>query len=580
MRVGIFKSKCEGRIGNKISFGICCAIISFLIQLVPTNLYANKNGKPSLRELEKETIYLVGVESWSKDQIIVVFGSNFQILDTSSKKIDRSIHRIGIVFSYPSLPFSAKYFPDVQELWIYEVQGIPVDILEMAKLRSLKIGYGLLLKKDTTNLPSYGLGNDSPFDYPQIDFEASKLMLQLPSLEEIYLWDYPPYLPEKLSSISSIKNLGVNPQILPLFFLKKGCKISLRSTFHNIPYPEIAALAAAGVNWSNLASRNWDIQNTNKFSMDSMPFWYSGSDQFKKPKINKLPTNGLYELYYPNGNKIVSGNMINNEPDGDWYFWFADNTLCETRHYNNGIETGTWLCNNDDGDTTIIFVFNNGLLEKDITFSYSTYEPRGLPKQFTTVKNEYAPNQKELTVTTINYPICDSMTSYHIRFFRNDSFLRNESFTYSKNILTQRIFYTDPHNTSLSDIYSFSNGVLIQKSSDRMDSAKNSLRYDTSYFENGRVRKVEMRHAYHITIEQWDADGTLKEICDSTFDAKSEHTFYNKNGKIVQRSHYVHGKLNGKTEIFNEIGEIIEERNYINGILIDSRKTPSPKQKN
>jgi len=61
---------------------------------------------------------------------------------------------------------------------------------------------------------------------------------------------------------------------------------------------------------------------------------------------NSKPTAGTTEYivnYYPNGNKMNEGTIVNGKPDGLWKWYHNDGLLYEVGKYKNGVREGRWL---------------------------------------------------------------------------------------------------------------------------------------------------------------------------------------------------------------------------------------------
>jgi antitoxin component YwqK of YwqJK toxin-antitoxin module len=98
----------------------------------------------------------------------------------------------------------------------------------------------------------------------------------------------------------------------------------------------------------------------------------------------KLPSNGKYKSYYKNGTPLCEGEYLDNQPHGQWKFWFPDGVLCESREYDNGMKTGEWIFYSDSTgyrsysirDTIHYFHFENNLLTKRIDKEFDSYPPK------------------------------------------------------------------------------------------------------------------------------------------------------------------------------------------------------------
>lgn len=132
-----------------------------------------------------------------------------------------------------------------------------------------------------------------------------------------------------LFCLSELKNLYLDgPDFLPLNFHKMNKLENL--LLFNFYEPELINLAAVMYRFGKDRTKgNWGAY-LSKVDLN---------------KLDNLPINGEYKVFYKNGNYVCKGAYINGKPHGNWEFRYEDGRLCQRRSYNMGERKGIWRFN-------------------------------------------------------------------------------------------------------------------------------------------------------------------------------------------------------------------------------------------
>ena len=79
--------------------------------------------------------------------------------------------------------------------------------------------------------------------------------------------------------------------------------------------------------------------------------------------IDENPINGLYKIYYPNGNVRMEVDSKAGHPDGTGKFYGEDGVLMYSAHFENGVLNGVLLNYYADGHVHNELSYLNGKLE-------------------------------------------------------------------------------------------------------------------------------------------------------------------------------------------------------------------------
>jgi hypothetical protein len=83
-------------------------------------------------------------------------------------------------------------------------------------------------------------------------------------------------------------------------------------------------------------------------------------------------SNGEYKLFYDSGVKLVEGKILSNKPEGLWSLYFENGQVNQKRFYKNGLEHGDWYVFNEEGDTIRHLNFIDGKLLFDEKYIYKS----------------------------------------------------------------------------------------------------------------------------------------------------------------------------------------------------------------
>ena len=64
---------------------------------------------------------------------------------------------------------------------------------------------------------------------------------------------------------------------------------------------------------------------------------------------NDLPTDGEFQINYPNGNTYLTGELKNDNKQGTWKFYFENGELQAIEKYDDGRPVGIWKYYNENG---------------------------------------------------------------------------------------------------------------------------------------------------------------------------------------------------------------------------------------
>ncbi|CAN5542724.1 hypothetical protein BH11BAC2_BH11BAC2_20600 [soil metagenome] len=531
-------------------------MLAYIILLFSSiGLQAKPQGEKDKKTPDTTPIFVLAPKGLSEQQLKNYFGQNALRLDTTA--LNMSVQRIGLIGKvFDSIPFNTAYFPNTRQLLIANDQYIPKGIEGFPKLSSLKIG------RSNVNPSINTTDGDIP---PKIVFDLDSILNRLPLLEELYLPEHikVPILLERTMAKSVLKVLQVQSYSLPIFLLNNKHKATITGLSNGIPYPEIAVLAASG------------YKATFPIKEDSIPFWVPSSKYYKKPKFTPFSANGNFSMSYPNGQLIVSGSLLNAQPEGEWKFWYANGKLCEQRSYRNGREAGVWLYFNESGDTSSVLEFDgNGRFSKMLIYFRDSiaYGP-AKPVSHIISKSEFNVSMNTHSQTTrrfySNNPN-DSLISVQVRFFIGEVSRSHKTLYYSGDRLIKEIEYTDSLNAPKAVTTTFDlRGNPTMK---HVSVAARTL--DSVFYSNGHISEVRIMEGDLLKTFSWDSTGIKLSDCqfsgsDSLYGVCK---FYFPNGQVSQVSNYYKGKIHGNTNVFDQSGTLIEERVYENGVLIKSTK--------
>jgi antitoxin component YwqK of YwqJK toxin-antitoxin module len=547
----------------------------------------------TLEELKKETLYIVVPQDWDTSAIHKIFGKNYKKLDTNSPAINSEVHRIGIdIACIDKLSFIAKHNPNVQQLLIHNLKNVDVEgINDFKNLRSLSNG-------DLAGSGPRYVADDMPMEF---DYRLPSMLIELPLLEEIGIspyagYSYSAYFPQKMNNYQVIKDIEGPVILMPLFLLQKNADEKIEMDLFNHPYPELVALSYSGYEvastskdkkyqWNLLDyiyDSNNPILNAEYYSEfpDSLPFWFKGCKSKRKPQMKSLPKNGFYCTKYYNGNSIISGNMVDGQPDGEWKLWYANGIPCETRHYKNGAEDGKWFCFNEKGDTTYIFDFKNEKLSRmqEIHYDSSLFNPRNGSCFMIKNISDYNLDQRTTIFRTVEYKKNDpkdSLIYYTTRYNMENGMSYKESKAYYRNQLISTVINYEKREPYPSNVF--------YKEEQKLDNEgklkkrwiyTNQFELDSMWFANGNLHSVELTTWSPNVFRQhtfsfWDSSGYLesKKVYRGRDTLDGQCTFYYKNGNVKMISDYQEGKLDGQTILFDESGKKKEFWSYENGVL-------------
>jgi hypothetical protein len=66
-------------------------------------------------------------------------------------------------------------------------------------------------------------------------------------------------------------------------------------------------------------------------------------------EANDLPTDGKFQLNYPNGKPYLTGELMNDHKQGTWKFYFENGKLQAIEKYDDGRPVGIWKYYNENG---------------------------------------------------------------------------------------------------------------------------------------------------------------------------------------------------------------------------------------
>jgi hypothetical protein len=64
---------------------------------------------------------------------------------------------------------------------------------------------------------------------------------------------------------------------------------------------------------------------------------------------NDFPTDGEFQINYPNGNTYLAGELKNDNKQGTWKFYFENGELQAIEKYDDGRPVGIWKYYNENG---------------------------------------------------------------------------------------------------------------------------------------------------------------------------------------------------------------------------------------
>ena len=70
--------------------------------------------------------------------------------------------------------------------------------------------------------------------------------------------------------------------------------------------------------------------------------------------------NGIYNDFYPNGQKRFEKNFSNGVEDGKWNHWYEDGVLKIKGNYKDGVEDGKWVYFYSNGQKKLEKTFKDG----------------------------------------------------------------------------------------------------------------------------------------------------------------------------------------------------------------------------
>jgi antitoxin component YwqK of YwqJK toxin-antitoxin module len=172
---------------------------------------------------------------------------------------------------------------------------------------------------------------------------------------------------------------------------------------------------------------------------------------------------GKYEEWYPNGQKFVEGEYIDDVKQGPWKLWHENGKLCKTENYLSGKLEGTWKTFTD-----------KGLLESEVSFHdgvrsgrWVTYGPDGK----TPAKQEEYYTAKEKKPAAEQTP-AGAIDGEWIRYYADGKKASVEHFRNGK------------HDGELITYYPSGKPQLVQHFKDDQLNGK-----ETRYMESGKVVK-------------------------------------------------------------------------------------------
>lgn len=201
-------------------------------------------------------------------------------------------------------------------------------------------------------------------------------------------------------------------------------------------------------------------------------------------KTHKLK-NGSLNLYYKNGQRLVSGTVENGKLEGEWNLWFADGKLAETRYYENNTPVGNWTFYHEiTGDTLYSVQYKNGNIIKMI-------EMHGRPDQFFSIQTSTNYDQyDQRKIHWISRSSEFGMITEEQRRSIGDSVVFYQKHVYNDSVLVKTIEYV---------------GCLNKK--------EPSYR-ETTYYINGQIAGEYEYIEYpsytpHGTRRKWDKSGII-----------------------------------------------------------------------
>ena len=67
---------------------------------------------------------------------------------------------------------------------------------------------------------------------------------------------------------------------------------------------------------------------------------------------NDLPTDGVFQINYPNGKLYLKGELKNDEKEGTWEFYYDNGQLQAVEKYSGGRPVGVWKYYDEKGKLT------------------------------------------------------------------------------------------------------------------------------------------------------------------------------------------------------------------------------------
>jgi antitoxin component YwqK of YwqJK toxin-antitoxin module len=67
---------------------------------------------------------------------------------------------------------------------------------------------------------------------------------------------------------------------------------------------------------------------------------------------NDLPTDGVFQINYPNGKLYLKGELKNDEKEGTWEFYYDNGQLQAIEKYSGGRPVGVWKYYDEKGKLT------------------------------------------------------------------------------------------------------------------------------------------------------------------------------------------------------------------------------------
>ncbi len=67
---------------------------------------------------------------------------------------------------------------------------------------------------------------------------------------------------------------------------------------------------------------------------------------------NDLPTDGVFQINYPNGKLYLKGEFKNDEKEGTWEFYYDNGQLQSIEKYSGGRPVGVWKYYDEKGKLT------------------------------------------------------------------------------------------------------------------------------------------------------------------------------------------------------------------------------------